>query len=574
VAVSLLIALTTTPMLCATLLVPEATTPHGRFYQRSERSFKRLNAAYARSLRWALQHRRVMLGLLAATIAFNIYLYSIVPKGFFPTQDTGRLAGYIQADQSISSQALQKKLAAFVERVGQESEVDTVLGFTGGGGGSRLSNSGQMFVVLKPLEQRQLTIDQLLGRLRGQLATVPGANLLLMPAQELRVGGRSSAALFEYTLQADHLATLRFWTPLIIQALSLRPELVDVNTSQQDKGQQISLKIDRQAAARLGVSQALIDSTLNDAFGQRQVSVIYNTLNQYHVVMDVAPDYAQSAEALKTLYVTVPPSPAHVNGTQVPLAAFARFEASNAALSVSHQGQFPATTLSFNLKPGIALSQATQIIAEVVADLGVPASVHGSFQGTAKAFQQSLSNQPWLVFSALLTIYIVLGMLYESYFHPLTILSTLPSAGVGAILALLLCKTEFSLIALIGVILLIGIVKKNAIMMIDFALDAERTQGMPPDTAIISACLLRFRPIMMTTFAALFAALPLALGSGYGAELRRPLGIAIIGGLIFSQLLTLYTTPVIYLYLDRLQAAGRRLRSHTPLHAQSDSISD
>ncbi|MEQ1636776.1 MAG: efflux RND transporter permease subunit [Methylococcales bacterium] len=565
VAVSLIIALTTTPMLCAVLLKVGEKTHQGRFYRVSDDWFKRLNVGYGRSLRWALQHRKLMLVLLAGTIAFNVYLYTIVPKGFFPIQDTGRLSGYIQADQSISSQALQMKLATFVERVGEEPEVSIVLGFTGGGGGSRLSNSGQMFVILKGLEQRHSNLDKLMGRLRQQLSTVPGATLLLQPSQELRVGGRSSAAMFEYTLQADDLSTLRLWTPKIIQALSQRPELTDVNTTQQDKGQQITLSIDIDAAARLGVSQALINSTLYDAFGQRQVSVIYTDLNQYHVVMEVAPEYAQSAEALKALCVSVLPNLQLPEGAQVPLAAFAHFEASNTALSVDHQGQFPATTFSFNLKPGVSLSIATQVIDQVIADLGVPAAVQGSFQGTAKAFQQSLSNQPWLVFSALLVIYIVLGILYESYFHPLTILSTLPSAGVGAILALLAGKIDFNIIAFIGIILLIGIVKKNAIMMIDFALDAERSQQITPKAAIYAACLIRFRPIMMTTFAALFAALPLALGTGYGAELRRPLGIAIIGGLLFSQLLTLYTTPVIYIYLDRLQAWCRRTLRRKPL---------
>jgi multidrug efflux pump len=564
VLVSMLIALTTTPMLCAQLLKSETGKQHGKSFEASERGFNRLTHGYGRSLSWALRHRFLTLLLLAATIGFNIYLYILVPKGFFPTQDTGRLAGYIQADQSISSKAMQTKLATFVNKVKEDSEVDKVIGFTGGTSGSRLSNSGQMFVILKPLEQRQLNIGQLQERMRRNLSELPGAKLMLQPAQELRVGGRPSGAMFEYTLQAEQLSDLRDWTPKIIQALGLRAELADVNTQQQDKGQQISLQIDRQAATRLGVNQALVDSTLNNAFGQRQVSVIYNTLNQYRVVMEVAPEYAQSPEALKTLYVSVPPNALHPEGAQVPLSAFAYFASTNAPLSVNHQGQFPASTLSFNLKPGISLSKATQVIDEVMADIAVPASIQGGFQGTAKAFQQSLSSQPWLVLAAILAIYIVLGILYESYWHPLTILSTLPSAGVGAILALMLCDTEFSIIALIGVILLIGIVKKNAIMMIDFALDAQRTKGMAAEDAIYQACLLRFRPILMTTFAALLAAVPLALGTGYGAELRRPLGIAIVGGLIFSQILTLYTTPVIYLYLDRWQTFCRRVLRRKP----------
>jgi multidrug efflux pump len=381
--------------------------------------------------------------------------------------------------------------------------------------------------------------------------------------------------LFEYTLQADNLPELRTWIPRIVKALSQRPELVDVNTNQQDKGQQLALQVDRDMAARLGVSQALINTTLGNAFGQRQVSVIYNPLNQYRVIMEVASEYSQSPETLKNLYVSVPPGLQFPAGGQVPLSAFASYGLTNTALSVNHQSQFPAGTLSFNLKPGVSLSTATQAIAETLSELGVPASIHGSFQGTAKAFKESLNNQPWLILAAIVSIYIVLGVLYESYVHPLTILSTLPSAGVGAILALLVCRTEFSIIAMIGVILLIGIVKKNAIMMIDFALNAERTLGMSPDAAIFTACMMRFRPIMMTTFAALLAALPLALGTGYGAELRRPLGIAIVGGLLLSQILTLYTTPVIYLYLDRFQSWCRRVlrrKSSKPIPTRIDPL--
>jgi multidrug efflux pump len=555
VLVSLLVSLTTTPMLCAIWLKPEKTRSRGRLYHLSEQLFVHWVAGYERTLRWALRHGPLMMLLLFCTMGLNIYLYTIVPKGFFPIQDTGRLSGTIQADQSISSQAMQKKLADFVDTLRRDSEIETVIGFTGG---QRDRNSGLMFATLKPLEERKLTVNQLMARLRGKLENEPGARLILQPPQDLRIGARGSSAMFEYALQADHLSELRTWIPRLVKALSQRPELVDVNTNQQDKGQQIILQVDRSSAARLGVSQALIDATLNNAFGQRQVSVIYNPLNQYHVIMEVAPEYSQSPDTLKNIYVSVPPALQFPSGGQVPLSAFASYGLTNTPLSVNHQGQFPAGTLSFNLKPGASLSTATRVIAETMRDLGVPASIHGSFQGTAKAFKESLNNQPWLILAALVSIYIVLGILYESYVHPLTILSTLPSAGVGAILALLVFQTEFSIIAMIGVILLIGIVKKNAIMMIDFALHAERTLGMSPDEAIFTACLMRFRPIMMTTFAALLAALPLALGTGYGAELRRPLGIAIVGGLLFSQILTLYTTPVIYLYMDRFQSWCRR----------------
>ncbi len=550
VLVSLLISLTTTPMLCALWLKPIQPQSGKRFYRLIEQGLKRWTAGYERSLHWALRHGPLMMLLLLCAIGLNIYLYMIVPKGFFPVQDTGRLSGTIQADQSISSQAMKQKLADFVEILRQDPEVETVIGFTGG---QRDSNSGLMFATLKPLAERKLTVNQLMARLRAKLENEPGATLVLQPPQDLRIGGRGSAALFEYSLQADDLTELRTWIPRIVKALSRRDELVDVNTNQQDKGRQIALHIDRDAATRLGVSQALIDATLNNAFGQRQVSVIYNPLNQYHVIMEVAPEYSQSPDALKHIYINVPAGPSSPSGGQVPLSAFSSFELTNTPLSVNHQSQFPTGTLSFNLKPGTSLSTATQAIAETMADLGVPASVRGSFQGTAKAFQQSLKNQPWLILAALVSIYIVLGILYESYVHPLTILSTLPSAGVGAILALLICETDFSIIAMIGVILLIGIVKKNAIMMIDFALHAQRSLGMSPETAISAACSMRFRPIMMTTCAALLAALPLAFGTGYGAELRRPLGIAIVGGLLLSQVLTLYTTPVIYLYLDRFQ---------------------
>ncbi|MGZ0078306.1 multidrug efflux RND transporter permease subunit [Methylomonas sp. YC3] len=549
VLVSLVVSLTVTPMLCARWLEPAENHTPGKLSAWLEAQFQRLQNGYRRSLSWALHHPKLMLTVLLACIGLNVYLYIIVPKGFFPVQDNGRLSGTIQADQSISFQAMQSKLHDFVDILRQDPAVTNVVGFAGG---MQNTNSGLMFAVLKPPEQRDAPMAEISRRMREKLADEPGANLFLQPVQDLRIGGRGSAALYEFALQSEDLNLLREWTPKIVAALRKRPELTDVNTNQQDKGRQISLVVDRDKAASLGVSQAAIDTALNNAFGQRQVSVIYKPLNQYRVVLELAPEYWQNPRTLQQLYVS------NNTGTQIPLATLASFQTSNAPLTVNHQGQFAAATVSFNLMPGTSLSTATQFIEQTLRDLGTPAAVRGSFQGSAKAFQESLRNQPWLIAAALLSIYIVLGMLYESYIHPLTILSTLPSAGVGALLALLACDTEFSIIALIGVILLIGIVKKNAIMMIDFALDAERHKGLSAEEAIFQACLLRFRPIMMTTLAAMFGALPLALGSGYGAELRQPLGISIVGGLIFSQLLTLYTTPVVYLYLDGVSAWGRR----------------
>jgi multidrug efflux pump len=557
ILVSLVISLTTTPMMCARLLKPRTEEKHGWLYHGSERVFAYCLERYRITLDWALAHGRIMLLVLTATVCFNIYLYTIVPKGFFPQQDVGRLSGNIQADQSISFQAMRKKLANYVDIVRADPAVDNVVAFTGGG----QTNGGFMFISLKPISERKLSADQVIARLRPQLAREPGASLFLQPQQDIRIGGRPSNAQYQYTLQSDDINELRAWEPRIRQALTKLPELADVNTDAQDQGLQTSLVVDRDAAARLGISQALIDNTLSDLFGQRLVSTIYEPLNQYHVVMEAAPQYWQSQETLKDVFVIAASGVQGNQGTPVPLSSFAHYEPSLTPLQVNHQGQFAASTISFNLPVGVSLSDATKVIDDTMLRIGVPTSVHGSFQGTAKAFQASLDNQPLLILAALIAVYLVLGILYESLIHPLTILSTIPSAGVGAILALLAFGSELSIIAFIGIILLIGIVKKNAIMMIDFAIDAERNDGLSPRDAIHRACLLRFRPIMMTTMAALFGAIPLAIGFSDGSEFRRPLGISIVGGLILSQLLTLYTTPVVYLYLDRFRLWCLRIRS-------------
>jgi multidrug efflux pump len=542
IAVSLLISLTATPMMCARLLRPHDQERHGRAYRASESAFAWIMGRYERSLRWVLGHQGLTLAVTLATMAATIVLYAKIPKGFFPQQDTGRLTGQIVADQDTSFQAMRGKLAEFVNGVVKDPAVESANGFVGGS-----SNSGRMFIALKPNNARDVTADQVIGRLRGKLAHIPGATLYLQPVQDIRVGGRASATQYQYTLQGDNSEELFQWAPRVYQQLRKLKVLADVNSDQQDKGLQASLDIDRVTASRLGITPQMIDSTLYDAFGQRQVSTMYTQLNQYHVIMELDPKFWQNPEGLKYIYVR------SKNAGMVPLAAFTHYEANTAPLQVNHQGQFPSVTISFNLPAGVSLGTAVNGIERAEAEMRLPATIRGSFQGTAQAFQASLASEPVLIAAALLAVYIVLGVLYESLIHPVTILSTLPSAGVGALVALLVFRTELSVIALIGIILLIGIVKKNAILMIDFAIEAERKQGKSPEEAIFQACLLRFRPITMTTMAAMLGGLPLAIGLGTGSELRRPLGIAIVGGLLFSQMLTLFTTPVVYLYLDRFR---------------------
>jgi multidrug efflux pump len=563
IAISLVVSLTTTPMMCARLLRAEHETRHGRLYRATERAFEWLVRQYATTLGWVLRHPLLVLLLALATVGVNVYLFVIVPKGFFPQQDTGRLTGNIQAAQDISFQAMQQKLTQVVAIIKSDPAVEDVMGFTGGGGGGggATTNTARMFISLKPLGERKLSADQVIARLRGKLASVPGAPVYLQAVQDVRVGGRASGAQYQYTLQGDNFEELAAWTPRVADQLRSIPIIVDVNTDQQDRGQQSTLVIDRPTAARLGLTPQMIDDTLYDAFGQRQVAISYTYLNQYHVVMEVDPRLAQDPEALRSVYVRASA------GALVPLSALARYESLPAPLSVNHQGQFPALTVSFNLTPGASLGEAVRAVEEATRQLRLPTTIRGSFQGTAQAFQDALANESILIMAALATVYVVLGILYESYVHPITILSTLPSAGIGALLALLLFGMDLSVMSLIGIILLIGIVKKNAIMMIDFALIAEREEGKSPRDAIYQACLLRFRPILMTTMAALLGALPLALGRGVGSELRRPLGVAIVGGLIVSQVLTLYTTPVVYLYLDRLRLSLVRAHRRRPLPA-------
>ncbi len=560
IAMSLLVSLTLTPMLCAKFLRPAQEQKHGGVYRFSERVFDGMLKLYRGSLGWVLRHQALTLAVTILTALLSIGLYYIAPKGFFPQQDTGRLGGSIQAEQDISFPALREKMLQFVSIVMKDPAVNNVVGFAGGQGSS---NTGRMFVVLKPPSERKATADQIINRLRGKLSVVPGATLFLQPTQDLQIGGRQSNAQFQYTLQSEDLQELNYWAPRILAKLRSLPELRDVNTDQQDKGLAAEVVVDRDTASRLGITAAQVDAALYASFGQAQVSTIYRPLNQYHVVMEVDPKLLPGTDALKNTYVK------SSTGVEVPLASFARYQPSNTALQVNHQGFFPAVTVSFNLAPGVPLGNAATVVERAMRDLGVPANVHGGFQGTAAAFKDSAQSQPLLILTALITVYIVLGMLYESVIHPITILSTLPSAGVGAILAIMLTGNDLNVIAIIGIILLIGIVKKNAILMIDFAVNASRLENKTPEEAIFQACLLRFRPIMMTTMAALLGGLPLALGGGTGSELRRPLGIAIVGGLIVSQALTLFTTPVIYLYLDRIRLRVARWRA---AHRKSEPL--
>ena len=603
IAASLLVSLSTTPMLCAQFLKSRDASRHGPIYRATERAFDWLHAEYASGLRWVLRHQALMLCVVLGTVALNIYLFKIVPKGFFPQQDTGRLRGTTNASQDISFPAMREKQRMLAQMIMEDPAIHSVTAFAGGAGpGGGSFNVGTMFIGLKPLSQRpgRVSGDDVVNRLRNRLTSIPGAVTSLQTQQDFQIGARGAAAQYQYTLSDENLGELNSWAPRLLERMMAMPQLRDVSTDQQDQGLSATLVIDRDTASRLGISAAAIDNVLYDAFGQREVSTMYTGLNQYYVVMEVDPRYQLGPDSLNGIYIkasntlgattampatttaaattaapaiatgaTIPavtsptaaplagsaaaaPTPSS-GGAMIPLSAIAHYESLRTSLQVNHQGQYPAVTLTFNLAPNVALGDAVTALEKAQADLGMPTSVHATFQGTAQAFQDSLKNEPWLLAAAIVAVYIVLGILYESLIHPFTILSTLPPAGVGAILALLLTGTDLSIIALIGIILLIGIVKKNAIMMIDFALQAERDQGLPPVEAIYQACLLRFRPIMMTTMAALFGGLPLAIGMGVGSEIRKPLGITIVGGLIVSQMLTLFTTPVVYLFFDRLQ---------------------
>jgi multidrug efflux pump len=567
ILVSAVVSLTLTPMMCSRLLRERSTAKQGRFYQASESVFQKIVDFYGQTLHWVLQYRAVTLVVAAATMILTVWLYVIVPKGFFPVQDTGVIQGISEASPRISFPAMAQAQQSLARVILKDPAVESLSSFIGVDGTNATLNSGRILINLKPLAQRKIAATEVISRLQPALAQVDGITLYMQPVQDLTVEDRVSRTQYQYTLEDPNEDELTTWTAHFVTRLKTLPQLQDVATDQQTGGGESTLVIDRVTASRLGITAQAIDQTLYDAFGQRQISTLFTQSNQYHVILETLPDFQKNPAKLQDIYVR------STSGGAVPLSTFTHFESGTAPLSINHQGQFPVVTISFNLAPGSSLGEATSVIEQAQKDLGMPPSIQPAFQGTAQAFKTSLTNEPLLILAALVTVYIVLGVLYESYIHPLTILSTLPSAGVGAILALLIFRAELTVVAIIGIILLIGIVKKNAIMMIDFALEAERSHGKSPEEAIYQACLLRFRPIMMTTMAALLGALPLALGSGTGAELRRPLGITLVGGLMLSQLLTLYTTPVIYLFFDAVarRVSAFRGRRQAPAGVSSEA---